>query len=42
MEVTSIVPRCEVTTDAFLVDVQELLAFAFCLITDTKYDHIEV
>jgi hypothetical protein len=39
MAVTSIVSRCEVTIDAFLDDVQELLAFT----TDTKYNaRIEV
>jgi len=38
MGVTSIVPRCKVTTDAFLDDVQELLAFTSCLTTDTKYN----
>jgi len=38
MGVTKIVLRCEVTTDAFLDDVQELLAFTLFLTMYTKYN----
>jgi hypothetical protein len=37
IDVTLIVPLCEVTTDAFLDDAQQLLAFTLYLTVDTKY-----